>query len=127
MILTQKQENNQLVSFSYTDQTIGNRHAAVCALVRAAGQLSARYIALRDLEHSGDEGNDSRQLRGDATSQDILEALTEKTCDRLFLAGTWKDVSVGVGISLTDWQIQITLPADRADLAEQVAGLLART
>ena len=127
MNLIEKRGSGKLATWIYEDKSLRSVESAADRIATAAGLegFEPKYIALRDLEHSADENNDSRELRADAGKNEILAALIAKPCDRLFLSGKYRGIRVGVGIDLKKFELSITLPDDRLDVMEALAGLLA--
>lgn len=127
MNLIEKRSSGKLATWIYEDKLLRSVESAADRIAFAAALegFEPKYIALRDLEHSADEGNDSRELKADAGKSGILAALAAKPCDRLFLSGKYRGVRVGVGIDLKKFELSITLPDDRLDIMDSLADLLA--
>ena len=126
MKLTERRSNGKLTTWIYEDESLRSVEAAAGRIAYAAALegFEPKYIALRDLEHSVDEGSDSRELRADAGKNEILAALAAKSCDRLFLSGKYQDVRVGVTIDQKSFGLSITLPEERIDAMEPLANSL---
>lgn len=120
MNLIRKRKNGKRTTWIYTDGALADAASAVKYLTGTASSadFEAQYIALRDLAHSADEGNTSRQMKPDTDAGDILEALTAQPYNRIFLSGKYRGVRAGIGISLRTFELSVTLPDDRPDLAE---------
>ena len=86
----------------------------------ALAEMQGRYIALRDLSHSADEGRADVQLDPTADSAELLTALKSGHYDRLFLAGTFSSTRVGLGVDLNSYELAITVPAGQSVLAETI-------
>ena len=81
-------------------------------------EMEGRYIALRDLSRSADEGGGGIQLPPSVTPAEILAALKRAGADRLFLAGRYRGTQVGLGVDLNSFELAITVPSGRKDLSE---------
>lgn len=127
MKLIEKRRSGKLATWVYEDESLQSAESAAERIACAAALegFAAKYIALRDLKHSADEDNNSRELKADAGPNEILAALTATPCDRLFLSGEYLGVRAGIGIDLKDFGLSITMPDDRPDVPESLAGLLA--
>ena len=115
-------ENGNTVTCIYDQPVVRNTQEAVNWLIgmeRIDG-FETIYVALRDLSHSSDEGNASRQFGKDIDVAQLLKALKETSCERLHLAGRLCGVSVGIGISLKDFIPSITVPKEHVELAEKI-------
>lgn len=86
----------------------------------ALAEMQGRYIALRDLSHSADEGRADVQLDPTADSAELFTALKSGHYDRLFLAGTFSSTRVGLGVDLNAYELAITVPAGQSALAETI-------
>ena len=122
-----KRENGRLTTWTYLDETLCDARSAAERIVRAAELegFRAGYIALRDLERRADEGGDSRELPPDSDAAEIADALAGQTIDRLYLSGRYRGVRAGIGIDLRSFELSVTLPEGREDLADEIARALA--
>ena len=122
-----KRENGRLTTWTYTDGALCDARSAAERIVRAAELegFRAGYIALRDLERSADEGRDSRELPPDLEVEAIVEALAKQPFDRLVLSGRYRGVRAGIGVDLRSFELSVTLPEGREDLADEIARALA--
>ena len=113
-------KNRALMTAVYTDDAAGSTESAVRLLMqfRNIDGFEAGYAALRDLDRSADEGNHSRQIRTNAEEQEILEMLAAQPCGKLYLAGTYREVRVGIGINMKTSEVLITLPGEHISLAD---------
>ena len=70
MKLTERRSNGKLTTWIYEDESLRSVEAAAGRIAYAAALegFEPKYIALRDLEHSADEGSDSRELRAAISS-----------------------------------------------------------
>jgi len=85
-------------------------------------KLHVEYIALRDPEHSADEGNSSRQFPPDASAGEIREALAACPCARLYLAGKYRRANAGIGIDMRSSEVSVTMYASQREHMEELAG-----
>ena len=117
-------ENGNTVTCIYDQPVAQNMQEAVNWLIGMEGidGFETVYVALRDLSHSSDEGNASRQFGKDIDVAQLLKALKETSCERLHLAGRLCGVPVGIGISLKDFIPSITVPKEHVELAEKIEG-----
>ena len=126
MKLIEKRESGRLMTTAYQHGVITDRGSAASFIARVAAleEIRPNYIALRDLQHSTDEGSRSRELPGDAPPEEITRFLDQYPYDRLFLSGKYKRLRVGIGIDLKDFILEITLTKGRAVEMEQIAALI---
>jgi hypothetical protein len=115
-------KNRNLITTVYTDEAAGSIESAVRLLIRFRDLdgFEAKYAALRDLDHSADEGNHSREIRTNADESEILNMLASHPCGKLYLGGTYRDIRAGIGIQMKTGEVLITLPGEHADLAEEM-------
>lgn len=127
MKLIDRRENGDLTTWTYADERILDAQSAAERIARAAAleRFRAKYIALRDLSRSADEGGDSRDLPPDSDAEAIAAALAERPFDRLYLSGRYRGARAGIGIDLNSFELSITLPDGREELADEIAGALA--
>ena len=102
MIRIGERKNNRLITVIYTDEAAGKKRSAIRLLLkfRKTEGFEPRYITLRDLDHSADEGNHSREMRVGATEKEISDAMAEHPCGKLYLAGSYQGVRTGIGIDM---------------------------
>lgn len=126
MKLIEKRENNRLMTWTYLHGDIRDCGSAASFIARIAAleEIKPNFIALRDLQHSTDEGSQSRELPGNAPPEEITRFLDRYPYDRLFLSGKYKRLRVGIGIDLKDFILEITLTKGRTDEMEQIAALI---
>lgn len=112
-------ENGKTVSVRYAQSIARNNEEAVNWLIGMEGTagFETMYVALRDLSRSADEGKASRQLSGETDAEQLLAALSETPCEKLYLAGRLHGVPVGIGISLADFIPSVTVPREHEELA----------
>jgi len=115
-------KNRSLITTVYTDEAAGSADTAVRLLIRFRDieGFVAKYAALRDLDHSADEGNHSREIKAAADEREILDMLAVRHCGKLYLAGTYRDIRAGVGINMKASEVLITLPGEHAALADEM-------
>ena len=115
----------------YEQEKIRNGSSAVDCLfgIAALESLQVSYIALRDTEHSADEGNGSRQFSPDASAGEVLKALEACPGARLYLAGKYKRANAGIGIDQHSGEVSVTMYATQREhmeeLTAEIAGLTA--
>ena len=119
--------NGKTMTFHYSEPTVKNIKAAAGWLVRAAKAegFEANYMALRDLSHSADEGNASRQLKKDTSAEELLAAYEVSPCGRLYLSARYKGTGVGIGIDTAGFGITVTLPEGCGELLDGIEKALA--
>lgn len=127
MKLVNERVNGGLTTRVYALDAIRDARSAAEGLLRAAGLagFEAKYIALRDIQRGADEGNASRELKPDADVREILDALAEQPCDRLYLSGKYEGVRAGVGVDLHTYELSLTLPNGDLAVMDRLAGKLA--
>ena len=93
--------------------------------IAALDNLHAEYIALRDPEHSADEGSGSRQFSPDASAAEIREALAACACARLYLAAKYKRAYAGIGIDRHSSEVSVTMYAKQREHMEELTAEMA--
>ena len=119
-------KNRGLTTVIYTDETAGRTETAVRLLVlcREIEGFEPGYAALRDLDRSADEGNHSRQLRTGLTEEEIMAALAEQPCGKLYVSGKYQGVRTGIGINMKTSEVSVTLPGEHVALADEIVAKL---
>ena len=129
MKLIREYRTGKLNTKVYGLEGIRDESSATEYLLRIAAleNLHAEYIALRDPEHSADEGNGSRQFAPDVSAPEIREALAACACARLYLAAKYKRAYAGIGIDRHSAEVSITMYAKQREhmeeLTAEIAGL----
>lgn len=129
MKLIREYRTGKLNTRVYEQEKIRDELSAADYLFRIAAleNLRVEYIALRDPEHSADEGNGSRQFPPDTSAGEIREALAATPCARLYLAGKYKRAHAGIGIDSRSSEVSVTMYAKQREhmeeLAAEIAGL----
>lgn len=126
MRLIREYRTGRLNTRVYGSKAVRDAETAARFIAGAAAleEFHAKYIALRDTEHSPDEGNGSRQLRPDAPAEEIRQALAEGSCARLYLSGRYGRANAGIGVDLGNYELSVTLSAGQAERTEKLAAAL---
>ena len=121
-------ENGQYTTVYFHAPSVRDAASAARWVTGAAAlsEMDGRYIALRDLSHSADEGRADVQMDPTTELEDILAALEKGGYDRLFLAGTFNGTRVGLGVSLNTFELAVTVPVGSAALTETIAEQIVR-
>ena len=127
MKLIREYRSGKLNTQVYQQEKTRNGSTAVDYLfsIAALENLHVEYIALRDSEHSADEGNSSRQFPPDTPAGTIREALAACSCARLYLAGKYKRAYAGISIDMQSSEVSVTMYARQREHMEELIAEIA--
>ena len=126
MELIREYKTGRLVTRVYRHDAVRDMASAISFLIAAAGleRFHPQYISLRDLEHSPDEGNGSRQFPPDVSAEEIQKALAVNPRAKLYLSGRFQRASAGVGIDMLSFELSLTMSAKQKERMEELAAML---
>ena len=127
MKLTREYRTGKLNTLVYQQESIRDESSAVDYLfsIAALENLHVEYIALRDPEHSADEGDSNRQFSPDTSAEVIRETLATYSCARLYLAGKYRRANAGIGIDMRSSEVAVTMYAKQREHMEELVAEIA--
>lgn len=146
MKYTRKKKNGKVVTYTYESLDISDRSGAAAFLLKLskAPGFTAKYIALKDLKHKGDEGRKNLEFIVPFDEARILDMSCDMAFDRMYLAGrlnpedgdggkipdgnsqskALNNVKIGIGINLLNYEVDISIPIDYENIIDEVVKYL---
>jgi hypothetical protein len=146
MKYTRKKKNGKVVTYTYESLDISDRRGAAAFLLKLSKVpgFTAKYIALKDLQHKGDEGRKNLEFIVPFDEARILDMSSDMAFDRMYLAGrlnpededggkipdgnsksrALNNAKIGIGINLLNYEVDISIPIDYENIIDEVVKYL---